>query len=380
MPDLRRRRIAQGTLGATLVALAPRRAQAQDGIAADSVHVGRSAGVTGSLAARMKPATEAMTAYLDSVNAAGGVAGRRIRLTTLDDANDPKRAADNTRRLIDDERVFAMFANSGTAQTQAALEVMLPRGVPLIGTSSGADSIQKPHPLVFHYKASYGRELERIAAHLEIQGTARVALVHSPDSTGQEGMASAKAALAARRIEAVAVATTKPEDVAAFLPRLAETRAQALILTALAAPGASFYAALARLAQRPQVFTWSIAGVEAIFKEVGERIRGLVVSQVFPSPQSTRSRLAVDYQALLKQAGLDDGGYPGLEGYVAARILVLGLQRTGRELTRERLAAALRSLRGIDLGGELLDFGNPRQVGRNFVELTMVGADGRFIR
>lgn len=353
------------------------------GVTDTTILIGRSAGLTGSLAARMKPATEAIEAYFAQVNAAGGVNGRRLRLVTLDDGNDAKRAADNTRKLIDEDRVFSMFANSGTPQTVAAVKVLQERGVPLVGTTSGADSVQVHHPLVFHYKASYGRELARIVQHLKTIGVARVAIVHSPDPTGVEGRNLAAAALAAADIKPVALATTDADDTTRFVAALAASTAppQAIVLTALAAPGASFFKQLQAAPVRPPVFTWSIAGVEAIHKEVGERIRGLVVSQVFPSPQSQTSRVAIEYRALVQAARLEDGGYPGIEGYVAARILVEGLRRAGRDLTRAGLMQALRSLRDWELaGGDLVTFGTNDHVGRNFVELTMVGANGKFVR
>ena len=356
-------------------------AQAQNGVTDTTIVIGRSAGLTGSLAARMKPATEAIEAYFAAVNAAGGVHGRRIQLITLDDANDSQRAADNTRRLVDEQRVFVMFGNSGTPQTVAAVKVLQERGVPLIGTTSGADSVQAHHALVFHYKASYGQELARIAMHLKTIGITRVALVYSPDPTGLEGRSLAAAALKAQGIGLMAMSSTMPAEAAQLMAGFATAAPQAIVLTALAAPGAAFFKQLTQQPVPPQVFTWSIAGVEAIHKEVGERIRGLVVSQVFPSPQSQASRLAVDYRQLMEANKVGNGGYPGLEGYVSARILVEGLKRAGRELTRERLADALRSLRSFDLGGGDLDtFGTNRHVGRNFVELTMVGANGKFVR
>lgn len=360
---------------------APARAQTQPGVSDTTILIGRSAGLTGSLAARMKPATEAIEAYLASVNTAGGVNGRRLRLLSVDDGNDPQRAAENTRRLVDEERVFVMFANSGTPQTVASVKVLQERGVPLIGTTSGADSVQAHHPLVFHYKASYGQELARIATHLQTIGITRVALVFSPDPTGLEGKALAEAALKAQGITLVAVSSTKPEDAARLMAGFAKAPPQALVLVALAGPGAAFFKQLVQLPVPPQVFTWSIAGVEAIHKEVGERIRGLVVSQVFPSPQSQVSRLATEYRQLMEAHKLGNGGYPGIEGYVSARILVEGLRRAGRDLTRERLAEALRSMRGFDLGsGDLVTFGVNDHVGRSFVELTMVGANGKFVR
>jgi len=372
--------IARG-LAALAFSLATAAAAQQPGVSADAILVGRSAGLTGSLAARIRPVTEAMETYFASVNAAGGVNGRRIKLITLDDANDAQRAGENTRKLVDEQQVFVMFANSGTPQTAAAVKVLAERKVPLIGTTSGADSIQAFNPLVFHYKASYGQELVRIASHLKTIGITRVAIVFSPDPAGNEGRALAEAALKAQGITPMAVASTKPEDAEKFKATFAQNPPQAIVLTALAAPGAAFFKELVQLPQRPQVFTWSIAGVEAIHKEVGEKIRGLVVSQVFPSPQSQGNRIAVEYRQLMLEAKLPNGGYPGLEGYVAARILVEALRRAGRDLTRERLVEALRSMRGFDLGsGDLVTFGPNDHVGRSFVELTMVGADGKFVR
>lgn len=375
---------AVGALTASAAVLAwPRHAHAQGapGVSDTTILIGRSAGLTGSLAARMKPATEAMEAYFAAVNAAGGIYGRQLRLISVDDGNDPARAAENTRRLVDEQRVFVMFANSGTPQTVAAVKVLAERGVPLVGTTSGADSVQAHHPLVFHYKASYGQELARIATHLKTIGIVRVGIVYSPDPTGEEGRKLAEAALQAQGIQLVAVSSTKPEEAGKLLAGFATTRPQALVMTALAGPGAAFYKQLVQVRTPPQVFTWSVAGVEAIHKEVGEKIRGLVVSQVFPSPQSQVSRLAVEYRQLMQANKLADGGYPGMEGYVSARILVEGLKRAGRDLTRERLAEALRALRGVDLGsGDLVTFGPNDHVGRNFVELTMVGANGKFVR
>jgi ABC-type branched-subunit amino acid transport system substrate-binding protein len=353
---------------------------AESGVTNDTILIGRSAGMTGGLAARMKPATEAIEAYFAAVNAAGGVHGRKLKLLNLDDGNDPKRAAENTRKLVDEDKVFVMFANSGTAQTAAAVKVLAERKVPLIGTTSGADSMQAYDPLVFHYKASYGRELAKMADYMKSVGIGKVAVVYSPDTTGTEGRQLAEAALKARGIAPTAVVAIKPEEVGPFLQSVAKSPPQAIVLTALAGPGAGFFKELAQLPERPVVFSWSVAGVEAIQKEIGEKVRGLVVSQVFPSPQSQSSRVSIDYQKLMTQAKLPNGGYPGMEGYISARVLTEGLKRAGRDLTRDRLVAALRSMSDVDLGDDFVSFGPTDHVGRDFVELTIVGQDGKFMR
>jgi ABC-type branched-subunit amino acid transport system substrate-binding protein len=72
----------------------------------------------------MKPATEAIVAYFDSVNQAGGGNGRRVKLINMDDGNDPKRAAADARKLVTEDKVFALFSQSGTPQTQAVMPLL----------------------------------------------------------------------------------------------------------------------------------------------------------------------------------------------------------------------------------------------------------------
>jgi ABC-type branched-subunit amino acid transport system substrate-binding protein len=68
-----------------------------------------------------------------------------------------------------------------------------------------------------------------------------------------------------------------------------------------------------------------------------------------------------------------------MEGYISARILVEALKRAGPAPTREKLIAALDGMRDYDLGGDLVSFNGPDHVGRRFVELSIVGRDGRFL-
>jgi branched-chain amino acid transport system substrate-binding protein len=69
-----------------------------------------------------------------------------------------------------------------------------------------------------------------------------------------------------------------------------------------------------------------------------------------------------------------------MEGFVSAKVLVEGLQRAGRNLTREGFVHALESIRKEDLGGLMLTYGPTRHTGSEYVELTIIGKDGRFLR
>ena len=375
------RKIGPWTFGIlTLLAqFAGQGAHAEDGVSKDTILIGRSAGMTGPLAARARPATEAINAYFESVNQSGGVNGRRLKLTTLDDGFEPKRAAENTRKLIAEDKVFTMFMSGGGPSTLAALPVLTAFQVPLVGSTSGSDTLRKPNKLVFHLKASYSQEFTKIAEFIKGTGVQRVAVIYSDDASGREAQQLSVAALKQIGLQPVAEIGFKPGEVKAALGQLAKADAQAVILGAVAGPGAEFFREFSKQENRPQVFAWSVTGAEAIYKEVGEKARGMVVAQISASPADRSVLLVRDYHAMLKKANLEDGGYPGLEGYIGARVLVEGLKRAGREPTREKLVSALESMRDYDLGDDVVSFGADH-VGRRFVELTVLGRDGKLLR
>ena len=355
-------------------------AHAEDGISKDTILIGRTAGITGPAAVRAKPFTETIQAYFDSVNEAGGVNGRMLKLTNLDDANDPKRAADNVRKLASVDKVFSLIAASGTPPTAAVLPLLTEYQIPMLGTATGADSLRKPNKYMFHVKASFGDELMKIAEHIKAIGITRVAVVSNDDGTGREGSQLAAAALQSQGIAPLVLISFKSGEAKEAVAKLASANAQALVLVSVSGPGAEFFREFVKLPVRPQAFTWSVMVVEAIYKEVGEKAYGLVLSQTVPSPADRTLNLVRDYHELRKQAKLEDGGYSGLEAYIGARVLVEGLKRAGKLPTRAGLIAALESMRNFDLGGDMVGFTATDHVGRRFVELTIVGRDGRFLR
>src|SRR3954469_15781093 len=113
-------------------------AQAQ-GVSADEILIGQDVDLSGSIAVRMKTFTQAADAYIETVNQAGGVHGRKIRVLRMDSNNKPERTKENVKALVEGKGVFAMWAISGTGNVAAALPYLTERGVPLISFTSGAD-------------------------------------------------------------------------------------------------------------------------------------------------------------------------------------------------------------------------------------------------
>ena len=110
----------------------------------------------------MREARTGATLYFDAVNEQGGVHGQKIELVSIDDGDDPQRAARNVRALMGGWNTLALFMSHGTQTSQAAAAVLPAYRAPLVGPSSGAQSLRQPvHPYVFNVRASYRREVQQ---------------------------------------------------------------------------------------------------------------------------------------------------------------------------------------------------------------------------
>ncbi len=83
---------------------------------------------------------------------------------------------------------------------------------------------------------------------------------------------------------------------------------------------------------------------------------------------------------MLTRAGINDFNFSSLEGYIVGKVMVEGLKRAGKDLTREKLIAALEGMNNVDLGDFVVSFSPTSHSGSKFVDLTMIGRAGKFIK
>ena len=105
-----------------------------------------------------------------------------------------------------------------------------------------------------------------------------------------------------------------------------------------------------------------------------------MISQVVPFPWSPLTPVVREYLDLAKRAGNLEVNFSTLEGFLAAKVLTEGLRRAGRDLTRERFVAALESINNLDLGGFGVAFSSSNHNASRFVDLAMIGREGKFVR
>ena len=153
------------------------------------VVIGQSAGYTGRTSSSVKEFKEGAQACFDHVNKTGGVAGRTIFFTTLDDGYFPELTATNTKQLIEEDKVFALFGYYGDATVNAALPILTKAKVPLIGPLSGAESLRTPvHPYVFNVRAGFHAEVEKIVAQATALGLSKIAIFYQDDEFGKDAL------------------------------------------------------------------------------------------------------------------------------------------------------------------------------------------------
>lgn len=353
------------------------------GLAAHAdIPIGQTAGFTGSVAAGVKEMTDGAKLYLDAVNAKGGVNGQKIELIALDDKFDPKQAADNARRLIVEKKVVALFLTRGTPPTQAILPLLAEYKVPLVAPSTGAMALHRPvNPYVFNVRASYQRETERAVRHLSTIGLTRIVVLQVDDSFGADLMIGAEKGFAADRAKPLWTAKfdrDKP-DFAPLAKRIAESDAQAVVFIGSGGPVAEGVKAIRAAGSKAQIVTMSNNASNGFVKSLGPYAHGTVVSQVFPHERSLAAPIVKEAADLARARGVELSPSV-MEGFAAAKVLVEGLKRAGANPTRESLTAALNGMQRLDLGGMELSYGPNDHSGLDFVDLAIVGADGRFTR
>jgi branched-chain amino acid transport system substrate-binding protein len=322
-------------------------------------------------------------AYIDAVNAAGGVAGQPVILKTLDDGYDPARCKANTEKFIRDE-VFALFGYVGTPTSLAALPLATAARIPFIAPFTGAEALRDPfNKLVFHIRASYYDETELIVKQLTQLDLKKIAVFHQNDAYGQAGLKGVQRALEKRGLQPLGVATVERNtvDVAAAVKTLVPLGAEAIVQISAYKSCAAFIREARKAGYGGQFYNVSFVGTQALADELGKDAAGVVVSQVMPSPFGTAAGLVNDYQqALQKHDAKAEPNYTSIEGYLAARVVVDALRRSGAKPTRESFIAAMETLAGYDARGYRLAFSPTKHVGSNFVELSMLTGDGKVRR
>ena len=355
------------------------------GVYDDRIVFGQSAAFTGPAGQLGTGMSHGIQAAFAEVNRAGGVNGRRLELVTRDDTYEPELAVSNTTELIEAEKIFALIGAVGTPTSRSALPVAETAGVPYIAPFTGAAFLRDPELRnVINLRSSYNQETEEMVERLTTDlGIERIAVMYQDDSFGRAGFNGASAALRRRDLEPAAIGLYRRNTTAVKTGLLDLRRGQpeAVIVIGAYQPVAAVITWAREIGMNPVFMTVSFVGSNALAEELGTGGQGVIVTQVVPFPNDVSHPIVAAYrEALSKYDPEVEPGFVSLEGYMAARLAIVGLEKCLDDVTRTCFLGELRSALPIDISGMELHYS--QEEGNQWsdeVFLTMIGEDGEYI-
>jgi ABC-type branched-subunit amino acid transport system substrate-binding protein len=352
------------------------------GVSASTIVIGQSAPLSGANAELGNDIRNGALAYFRKVNDAGGVHGRKIELVTIDDANQVPRAEANTKKLVEEQGVFALFGYASATLSRPALPTVEKHRVPFLAPFTGADPMRVFNKHVYNMRASYADELEKIVEHYATFGIKRFAIVHYDDPVGKENLTAVERALKKRNLVPASVGAYKDRakpDIESALKEVMKGQPEVVIHTTLYKATADFIKAAQKAGFAAQQVSNSFPGASPLAKELGKEGAGVAIAQVVPPPSKRSVPVVQEYQAAIeKQLGKKEFSFTSLESFIAAKAMVEALKRAGPRPTREGFMQALDNMKSFDTGGYLLSFSPTDHNGSSYVEMTVIGRDLKF--
>jgi len=357
------------------------------GVSDTTIRLGSSLALTGHAGYLGTQTLRGAQAYLRFINDTGGVHGRRVEVIALDDSYDPPHCLVNTQNLIIDNNVLALFCYVGTPTTVKVLPLVEEARIPLIGMFTGANRLRQPfNRYVINIRASYYQETASAVRHIvEDLGLKRIAVFYQYDAYGFDGLVGTELALKKSGLDLVARGSyiRGTQNVEDGLKKIRHSNAEAVIMVGTYGACARFINLARDEGFHPLFYNVSFVGAEELARRIGAYSpANVLMSQVVPPPSFSAgdSGVVAEYVTLLKKYFPNDTpSFVGLEGFLNARILVEGLKRAGRNLTREGLIQAIESIRDLELGpGMSITYGPRDRQGLDAIYFTRLEG-GRFM-
>jgi ABC-type branched-subunit amino acid transport system substrate-binding protein len=345
---------------ATLLAISPARAQKAygPGVSDTEIKLGQSTPLSGPASAFGAGAGRAVVGYFEMLNAQGGVNGRKINFTQLDNAYSAPKAVEQSRRLVEDVGVLAEIGTIGTAPNVAIQKYLNSKQVPQLFITAGGRRFNAPKTFPWTVPLYPDFETEgRIVAKyiLQARPDAKIGVFYQNDDFGKDYVKGLRAGLGAKASQIIAEASYELADptIDTQIVQLKAAGVDTLIEQSAAKAAAQSIRKVHELNWSPlHIIGASSASVETVLKPAGlEASKGLVTTQFLKQPGDpawANDEEVKVYKDFLKTyapaANPDD--YSVMVAYMNVNAVTLALKKCGDQLTRENLVHQATSLDG----------------------------------
>lgn len=355
---------------ALLLAAAP-------GFAADIV-VGQSVPLSGSNAELGNDIRNGALAYFKKVNDAGGLPQGKIKLVSLDDKNQTKLSEENTKKLVNEENVVALFGYASSTLSIPAMPTVAEKKVPFFAPFTGADTIRKQNEYVYTVRSTYADEIGKIVNFWGNLGSTRVTVLHYDDAVGKENYQTVAEALKKFGSAPVSIPVKRNADITSTeVKQVVDSNPNVLLVTTSYAPAAQLIKQLKGSGKQYMVTSLSFAGASQLAKALGPDASGVSVAVDVPTPRSHSVPVVKECGDAWTASGQKDPmSVTALESCIAAKVLVEGMKRSGKEVTRASLQRSLDALGRVDAGGYVVNFKPNFHHGGSYVGIALLTPSG----
>ena len=339
------------TILAALLAVAGQAATAQQqGVTKEEILIGTIQDLSGPLAGYGKDLRNGMNLRVAEVNEQGGVNGRKIKLLVEDSGYDPKRAVLAVQKLVTQDKVFVIAGLLGTSSNNAALPVLMQRGVINFFPMALAREMYEPvNKLKFAFVSSYVEQMVRAVPKLYREKKAtRACTIYQDDEFGLEVMRGAEQGLKTINVEFAERTTYKrgATDFSSQVARMKAANCDFIVMGTLIRESVGTIAEARKLGYSPTMIASVSAYTDLIPKLGGKAMDGFYATMSAQHPYEDDASAPLRFWAnKYKTSFTDSPTVFSVYGYVILDRLISAMQKTGPNLTTDGLSKTMESMR-----------------------------------
>jgi branched-chain amino acid transport system substrate-binding protein len=358
-----------------------------NGVTDTEVLIGSFADLSGPAALLGLDAVNGARLRFDEVNAAGGIHGRKIRFIAEDMQYQLPKAIQAVNKLVNRDKIFAMFLGLGTPMNNAVMQTLFDANVPNIFPISGGRQMVVPfRPLMFTARGVYYDEIRAgVRYFVEERGAESICVMYQDSDYGNEILDAARDQAEAMGIEVAGVSGHKATDTefTAALLRVRNSGCNTVMLGTIYKDTILIFEAARKIGWDDVAFVGQNASyskaVASAESGAAEGYYAFVHIAVIYGDDDMNPEVAHWFKSFTDTYG-SEPGYAAIEGYRNADALVVALQNAGRELDPDALVRGLESMTDYqDIFGYQLTFGSDDHKGVD-ESILMTVKDGRWVK
>lgn len=323
------------------------------GVSDNSIKIGSFMALSGPVAAVGVPVKKGLEAYIKHINDQGGVNGRKIELIIEDDQFNPANALAAVKKLVEQDKVFAIAPALGTPGVLATLDYLAEKQVPFIYPMTGASQPAYPFKKnTFVVQPNYvdeGKILTQYAA--DKMSAKKVAVLWQNSDIGKQGLEGVKAQLAKANVQLVydGAHDVKDVDFSTHIVKAKEAGADTVILYTVVGQCAGILKEAQKQGFKANFLTTYVNSDLNLVKLAGDAANGLVIGgwASITDLNDPNYKKFVELYQKYNNTTETPSGY-ATAGFIAGEVLVEALKKAGKDLDRDGVIKALESFKGFN--------------------------------